>query len=91
MLETESRRRAQFHLNLLLRSDLLVYAFRDLYPLCTYTDSPADAEEGWVLWSCIGILILVAVFLTLITPREYRPIDPLVCMTSRMVTTEHEA
>lgn len=62
----------------MLLSDLLVYTYRDLYPLCTYTESPADAGEGQILWIRIGILALSAVVLPLITPREYIPIDPLV-------------
>ncbi|KZT67112.1 P-loop containing nucleoside triphosphate hydrolase protein [Daedalea quercina L-15889] len=48
---------------------------RDVFPLATFTLSPADAVEGGVLWTKIATLTYAAVVVPLIVPRPYRPID----------------
>lgn len=62
--------------NALLLVAWAIYAYRDLYPLCTYTLAPAD--NGRLLWPYIGVLSSAAVILPAITPREYIPLDPKV-------------
>ncbi|KAJ3504137.1 hypothetical protein NMY22_g18022 [Coprinellus aureogranulatus] len=42
---------ATHHLNLVLLVCLAVYAYRDVLPLATFTLSPSDRKEGWVLWA----------------------------------------
>uniref|UniRef100_A0A8H8CHL8 P-loop containing nucleoside triphosphate hydrolase protein n=1 Tax=Psilocybe cubensis TaxID=181762 RepID=A0A8H8CHL8_PSICU len=64
------------HNVLVLFSILGVYAYRDLWPLATYTESPADTAEGTILWAKFFILVLTAVFIPLFTPRKYNPVDP---------------
>ncbi|KAL4247270.1 ATP-binding cassette transporter C [Abortiporus biennis] len=53
-----------------------VLVYRDIYPLCTYTLSPADAREGIILWEKIAVLTYAAIFVPLFVPREYIPFDP---------------
>ncbi|KAF9257859.1 P-loop containing nucleoside triphosphate hydrolase protein [Marasmius fiardii PR-910] len=63
------------HVNLLLVTTLLVYTYRDLFPLATYTLHPQDHEEGVTLWWKIG-LITGAAALPLGMPRQYKPVNP---------------
>ncbi|KAI0306147.1 hypothetical protein B0F90DRAFT_1814940 [Multifurca ochricompacta] len=64
------------HLSSLLIATLSVYAYRDVWPLLTFTLSPADGSEGALLWVKIGLLTLTAVVIPLIIPRQYVPLDP---------------
>ncbi|KAJ8074529.1 hypothetical protein PM082_015430 [Marasmius tenuissimus] len=63
------------HVNILLVITLLVYTYRDLFPLATYTLEPQDKGEGVLLWVKIG-LVTVASALPLAMPRQYKPVDP---------------
>lgn len=62
--------------------DFAVYAFRDIWPLATFTLTPEDGAAGWFTWSRVIISSFVAVWLPLITPRDYIPVDPNVCIPS---------
>ncbi|KAF8883986.1 P-loop containing nucleoside triphosphate hydrolase protein [Infundibulicybe gibba] len=53
-----------------------VYCYRDLFPLATFTRSPLDLKEGWIIWAKIFILTATAVVIPLVVPREYVPVDP---------------
>ena len=55
-----------------------VYAYRNIWPLLTFTLSPADAYEGALLWVKIGLLTFAAIVVPLLVPRQYIPIDPKV-------------
>ncbi|KAH9940070.1 uncharacterized protein BXZ73DRAFT_99070 [Epithele typhae] len=63
------------HLNTILVVLWLVYSYRDLWPLATYTLTPGDASEGALLWAKIGVLTFTAVFIPLFMPRQYIPVD----------------
>ncbi|KAK1229502.1 hypothetical protein PQX77_007425, partial [Marasmius sp. AFHP31] len=63
------------HVNILLLVTLLVYTYRDLFPLATYTLKPQDGSEGIILWWKIGI-VAVASALPLVMTRQYTPVDP---------------
>ena len=65
-----------FHLSSLLLGTFSVYAYRNIWPLLTFTLSPADAYEGALLWVRIGLLAFGAVLIPLLVPRRYTPIDP---------------
>ena len=65
-----------FHLTSLLLGTFSVYAYRNIWPLLTFTLSPADAYEGALLWVRIGLLAFGAVLVPLLVPRRYTPIDP---------------
>jgi len=64
------------HANIILLSELGIYLYRDVWPLATYTQEPADIAEGWLLWSRLGALALAAVAIPLTIPRKYEPLDP---------------
>ncbi|KAK7056504.1 hypothetical protein VNI00_003060 [Paramarasmius palmivorus] len=63
------------HLNAVLTVSLLVYTYRDLFPLATLHLRPQDEHEGALLWWKIGVLGL-ATLLPLVIPRQYKPINP---------------
>jgi hypothetical protein len=52
-----------------------VYAYRDIWPLMTFTISPADGDMGAPLWIIIGLLSLVSVVLPALEPYPYIPVD----------------
>ncbi|KAF8256886.1 ABC transporter type 1, transmembrane domain-containing protein [Lactarius quietus] len=64
-----------FHLSSLLLGTFAVYAYRNIWPLLTFTLSPVDAFEGGLLWIRIGLLAFTAVVIPLLIPRRYIPID----------------
>ncbi|KAG8972657.1 hypothetical protein FRC05_009668 [Tulasnella sp. 425] len=63
------------HLTTLLCVAWFVYAYRDLYPLATYTKHPVDAADGWRTWARVGLLTLVGAVLPLIVPRKFVPVN----------------
>jgi hypothetical protein len=67
---------ASFHLSSLLVVTFSVYAYRDIWPLLTYTLLPADAQEGALIWAKIGFLFIAGIAVPLAVPRRYVPIDP---------------
>lgn len=78
LCSAERARTAIQHLALLLVAVFAVFAYRDLWPLATYTLTPLDASEGWLIWTKIGILAFAAAAVPLLIPRQYIPIDPSV-------------
>ncbi|KAJ6498479.1 hypothetical protein C8R47DRAFT_1212167 [Mycena vitilis] len=65
------------HINTVLGFQTALYAYRDVYPLATYTLSPLDSDEGAVLWVKIALLFVAAVGVPLTVPRAYVPVDPV--------------
>ncbi|KAF9555324.1 multidrug resistance-associated ABC transporter [Agrocybe pediades] len=59
-----------------LLAALGVYAYRDIWPLATYTQRPADIEEGVLLPIKIAVLAWIAIGIPLFIPRRYVPVDP---------------
>ncbi|KAI0691343.1 hypothetical protein BC835DRAFT_1360883 [Cytidiella melzeri] len=64
------------HITLISLLVWCIFAYRDLWPLGTYTLQPVDAAEGWFIWTKIGILTVAAIFVPLVMPRRYVPPDP---------------
>ncbi|KAJ3759326.1 P-loop containing nucleoside triphosphate hydrolase protein [Lentinula raphanica] len=64
------------HLNVVLLVTWMVYGFRDLFPLATWTKTPLDMCKGRFLWLEIAILTVVAVLIPILAPQEYIPVDP---------------
>ncbi|KAF7299044.1 hypothetical protein MIND_00852700 [Mycena indigotica] len=50
-------------------------AYRDLFPLTTYTLIPKDASEGWIIWTKAAFLFMTAIVIPLFRPRLYTPVD----------------
>ncbi|KAL0950640.1 hypothetical protein HGRIS_007428 [Hohenbuehelia grisea] len=71
------------HLNLILLVAFGVYAYRDLYPLATFSLRPRDLPPKHanmplvvpLLWAHIAVLGVTAVVLPLCQPRTYVPFD----------------
>ncbi|PPR04710.1 hypothetical protein CVT24_011832 [Panaeolus cyanescens] len=59
-----------------LLSTWCVYAYRDIWPLATYTLQPKDGAEGTLLWVKISVLSVISVIVPLVIPRRYVPVDP---------------
>ena len=73
------------HNNLVLFITLVVYIYRDVWPLATYTEIPLDESEGALLWTKLVVLFTTAVIIPLVIPRQYVPVDPKVITASTMV------
>ncbi|EIN13416.1 P-loop containing nucleoside triphosphate hydrolase protein [Punctularia strigosozonata HHB-11173 SS5] len=67
---------ATHHLIFVLATAFAVYAFRDIWPLMTFTLTPADISEGGLLWAKIAAVTIAGVFVPLFIPRIYVPVDP---------------
>ncbi|KDR83052.1 hypothetical protein GALMADRAFT_57306 [Galerina marginata CBS 339.88] len=63
---------ARHNITILLLT-LGVYAYRDIWPLATYTLEPADKVEGKILWIKIAILAVIGILIPLFSPHAYVP------------------
>lgn len=73
---------ASKHLIIMLIATFGIYFYRDLFPLATFTRTPRDLSEGWVLWTKVVILALTSIGIPLFIPRQYKPVDPEVSFFS---------
>ncbi|KAH9840299.1 uncharacterized protein C8Q71DRAFT_703286 [Rhodofomes roseus] len=64
------------HLNCILFTAWSAYAYRDLWPLATFTLVPMDLEEGALLWAKLSLLTVSGIFVPILIPRWYIPFDP---------------
>ena len=60
-----------------------VYTYRDLLPLATFTHTPVDIAEGWLLWVKIVVIALVSIVIPLTIPRQYAPANGDVWSSSK--------
>lgn len=51
---------------------------RNLWPLATYSESPADTDDGPLVLVRVVLLFMSAVVIPLFCPRKYIPVNPLV-------------
>lgn len=70
-----SRTRASQHLTILLFSTFAIYAYRNLWPLATFTLTPKDSLDKWSTWIQVGLTFLGGLVIPLVTPTVYVPID----------------
>ncbi|KZP10497.1 hypothetical protein FIBSPDRAFT_963101 [Athelia psychrophila] len=75
--KSKSKTVASTHLVSLLLATFVVYVYRDVWPLATFTKTPEDASEGPLLWVKISLLGITSVVIPLVKPRLYVPADPL--------------
>lgn len=66
------------HLIVVLLATFLVLAYRNIWPLLTFTLQPADLRQGALLWAHLSLLAFAAVVIPLAVPRPYVPLDPKV-------------
>ncbi|KAF7368881.1 ATP-binding cassette transporter [Mycena venus] len=69
------------HLNTVMLCTFLVYFFRDVFPLATFSLAPKDLWEGQLLWPKVMMLFAVSVIIPVAIPRQYIPLDPKKPMT----------
>ncbi|KAH9166021.1 hypothetical protein EDB89DRAFT_2115943 [Lactarius sanguifluus] len=92
---------ASLHFSSLLLGTLFVYAYRNIWPLLTFTLSPVDAWEGPLLWVRIGLLTFAAIVIPLlvINPEQtasllsmmlYTFLDPIVFLAYRVPHLSHD-
>ena len=62
----------------LLLTTLVVYVYRDVWPLGTYTEQPKDTSRDSLLWYKFALLVFTGVVVPLFVPRRYIPVDPQV-------------
>lgn len=64
------------HLALLLGFTWVIFTYRDIWPLATFTLQPADGSEGGIFWAKYALLTIAGVAVPLLVPRQYTPADP---------------
>jgi hypothetical protein len=67
-----------FHATLATLGVLGAYAYRDVWPLVAFGLSPADAHEGWLIWTKISLAGIAGILVPMAEPHIYIPFDPLV-------------
>ncbi|KAH7930578.1 P-loop containing nucleoside triphosphate hydrolase protein [Leucogyrophana mollusca] len=67
--------RTSTHLSVIAFATFLVFAYRDLWPLMTFTKTPQDIREGWLVWAKLLTLALVGIIFPLTSPRQYTSLD----------------
>jgi hypothetical protein len=67
-----------FHATLATCGIFAAYLYRDVYPLITFTLDPADAEEGWLVWTKVAFAGVAGIFVPMVEPHMYIPYDPAV-------------
>jgi hypothetical protein len=84
-----STRYIVWNLNTVLLATLATYLYRDILPLATFDEQPLDIEEGRLLWARIVILAGTAIFIPLLMPRQYIPVDDQVRFFSASFPIRH--
>ena len=69
---------ANAHLIWVLFGTWVVYGYRDIYPLGTFTLQPLDLHEGRLMWVKFAVLTFAAVIIPSFVPTQYVPFDPKV-------------
>ncbi|KAH9912641.1 uncharacterized protein B0H18DRAFT_889646 [Fomitopsis serialis] len=75
-VNARSAKLATHHLALVLAFTWVVFVYRDIWPLATYTLQPIDGAEGALLWGMFALLTVAGVVVPLLVPRQYTPADP---------------
>ncbi|KAF7797042.1 hypothetical protein EIP86_008234 [Pleurotus ostreatoroseus] len=70
------------HLTLVTFAVFVLYCYRDIWPLMTFTLRPADEAEGDILWAKIALVFFVSSVGPLFEPYPYIPVDPTDPMTT---------
>ncbi|KIK53738.1 hypothetical protein GYMLUDRAFT_250068 [Collybiopsis luxurians FD-317 M1] len=64
------------HSSIVLLVTWLVYGYRNVFPLATFSETPPDLCKGWILWTEVAILTVTAIVIPAAMPQEYIPVDP---------------
>ncbi len=71
---------ASLHLTLVTCAFFAVYAYRDIWPLMTFTIEAGDKAEGRIIWAKIALAAFAGVVEPLFEPYAYIPVDPKVML-----------
>jgi hypothetical protein len=72
----------QMHATFVLLGLFIQFAYRDIWPLLTFTLHPLDEQEGVILWVKSALTIYTGLVVPLFEPFPYKPFDPSVCSCS---------
>lgn len=75
---------ASYHTAILLLI-FAVYAYRDLWPLATYTEFPQDDTDDPIFWIKLVIIAICALGVPLFIPHKYIPVDPKVSVCTASI------
>ena len=70
-----------FHLTTVTLAVCALYAYRDIWPLLTFTLRPIDEVEGGLLWAKVALIVFISIVEPLFEPYPYVPVDPEVRFT----------
>jgi hypothetical protein len=65
-----------FHATFASFAIFMAYAYRDLWPLITFTLNPADGHEGALLWTKVAAAAVAGLIVPFCEPYPYVPVDP---------------
>lgn len=75
------------HVNFVLVVSWVVFLFRDIVPLLTYTETPID--HGSLVWALFGVLTFIGILVPLLTPRPYIPSDAAVSDSNALISEDY--
>lgn len=78
-----TNRTFSFHLSMVLLAVCAMYAYRNIWPLLTFTLHPRDGGEGRILWAKMALAGLAGIVMPLFEPYPYVPYDPKVSPIAR--------
>ncbi|KAF8307170.1 hypothetical protein DL93DRAFT_2171840 [Clavulina sp. PMI_390] len=64
------------HRGLILLSAVMVFSYRDVWPLATFNQLPADAHLGWIGTARVVLVWWAGVIVPFSLPGIYTPVDP---------------
>ncbi|KAL1741080.1 hypothetical protein HDZ31DRAFT_46206, partial [Schizophyllum fasciatum] len=70
---SSARRFSAGHANAVLLTACIVFLYRDIWPLATYTLTPLDGAEGNILWAKLALLLVAGGVVPLCMPRFEAP------------------
>lgn len=82
-----------FHATLASLGIVGAFSYRDVYPLVTFIHDPADASEGWLVWTKLALAGVAGILVPMLEPHMYVPYDATVSLAitafSRELTIPH--
>lgn len=75
---------SSYHMASVLFTSWALLVYRDVWPLATFTLSPVDIYEGWIMWAKLVTLTIAAIIVPSFAPRTYVPLDPKVRVVTEM-------
>jgi hypothetical protein len=88
LLPAPASRAAAPYATVAVLSLFAVYAYRDVWPLLTFTLRPLDRAEGLIVWAKVTLSALAGVLLPLLEPYVYVPVNPAVRTTPSLAFSQ---